>query len=236
MSDANTQVDLGSLLREIVRAHHAVTRSMKSAVMFAIEAGEGLLRARAALPHGEFGRFCANLPIAQTTARGYMRLARLAPEDRQRVADLPLRRALRWSNRPHDPLDEPATTREIPLGSVGRAHWRGVDGMLRGLEIVPVHPPSEDCVFLHYAMVLIRDIATHDVEVHVTRRPVRCSVEEVAAQCEAPIDELRVFTGLPILWGADGTEDEPIDVKTAWMKSYLCTSAGGVAAVTAVGR
>ena len=60
-----------------------------------IRAGELLIQAKAALPHGAFGSWLsANVEFSDRTARGYMRLAGLDEAKRQRVADLSLRSAL----------------------------------------------------------------------------------------------------------------------------------------------
>lgn len=83
-----------SFARRIAQAHEAATGSWRDAVLHAVRAGELLTEVKAALPHGAFGDFCAALPFGETTARGYMRLARLDPANRQRVADMPLRAAL----------------------------------------------------------------------------------------------------------------------------------------------
>jgi hypothetical protein len=85
---------LTDFVPSIVAAHELATEALRGAVAHAVQAGELLLNAKAAAPHGTFGSFCATLPFSPTTARGYMRLARLDPENRQRVADLPLRAAL----------------------------------------------------------------------------------------------------------------------------------------------
>lgn len=65
----------------------------------AVRAGELLMQAKAAVPHGEWGQWLAeHCTIAPRTAQAYMRLAEalptLPPQDAQRVADLPLREAL----------------------------------------------------------------------------------------------------------------------------------------------
>lgn len=78
----------------IAQAHQSAQQAIRDAVAHAIRAGELLLEAKAAMPHGAFGEFCKALPFSDRTARGYMRLARLDDEKRQRVADLTLREAL----------------------------------------------------------------------------------------------------------------------------------------------
>ena len=54
-----------------------------------------LKEAKEILPYGDWSDWIANnINFAETTARGYMRLASLSIEERQRVADLSLREAL----------------------------------------------------------------------------------------------------------------------------------------------
>ena len=79
---------------DICAEHAAVQSAMQTAVTHAIRAGELLIQAKDEIQHGEFGNWCKSLPFSESTTRGYMRLARLDPEKRQRVADLPLRQAL----------------------------------------------------------------------------------------------------------------------------------------------
>ncbi len=85
-------------LAPAIRAEHeAAQTSARQAVAHAIRAGELLLQAKAALPHGEFGPWLtANVEFSERTAQGYMRLARECadPTKAQRVADLSLRGAL----------------------------------------------------------------------------------------------------------------------------------------------
>ena len=87
-------VTTADIAKRIVQAHEAANAAMRGAVEHAFRAGELLTEAKEKLPHGSFSVFCASLPFAPTTARGYMRLARLDLADRQRVAVLPLRTAL----------------------------------------------------------------------------------------------------------------------------------------------
>lgn len=83
-----------SLRSRVAQEHQAAQAAMRDAVTHAIRAGELLVEAKAAMPHGAFGEFCKSLPFSDRTARGYMRLARLGDGDRQRVADMSLRQAL----------------------------------------------------------------------------------------------------------------------------------------------
>lgn len=92
-----------TLATEIMQAHEAACRAAQSALEHARRAGELLIQAKAAVPHGAWlpwlAEHCPTLP--ERTARAYMRVARHWPAleaavgDRQRVADLPLREALK---------------------------------------------------------------------------------------------------------------------------------------------
>jgi hypothetical protein len=90
---------LPDLAVEINRAHAAVEGHIRAAVPHAIRAGGLLNQAKAALPHGDFGKWISeNCTFSERTAQGYMRLSRLLPTldpaKAQRVAGLPLRDAL----------------------------------------------------------------------------------------------------------------------------------------------
>lgn len=98
------------LIRQINEAHSNCERAAQSAVGHAVRCGELLLQAKAAVPHGEWLVWLAeNTQVNERTAQLYMRLARelpkLDPSKAQRVADLPLREALRLIAGPHVPSD-----------------------------------------------------------------------------------------------------------------------------------
>jgi hypothetical protein len=101
---------LGELVQvatEIARAHAAATEAASSALEHGRRAGELLIQAKAALPHGAWLPWLTeHCPmISERTARAYMAVARRWPaieaeRDRQRVADLPLRQALAFLAEP----------------------------------------------------------------------------------------------------------------------------------------
>lgn len=93
-TEGSLLVNPHALVVGITQAHEAAQASARAAVAHAVRAGELLIEAKAALPHGEFTAFCKSLPFSDRTARAYMRLGRLSEADRQRVASLPLRDAL----------------------------------------------------------------------------------------------------------------------------------------------
>lgn len=184
----------------IVQAHTAATGAMRDALSHAVRAGELLAKAKASMPHGTFGAFCAGLPFAATTARGYMRLAALDPANRQRVADMPLRAAL---------LDiaESRTTGAaapaiaIPLGSFGQSMWRDATGAVRLLEVHPALWPDGRTIGLHYALAHVS--AAGDVTCDASRRAMLTTVEELAEAFGAPVAGLRVIEGSPVLWAPE---------------------------------
>lgn len=102
-----------TITERIAEAHQAAQASMRDAVAHAIRAGELLIEAKASMPHGAFSEFCKTLPFSDRTARGYMRLARLDDENRQRVADMSLRTALQSIAHPKETQEMPADAREF---------------------------------------------------------------------------------------------------------------------------
>jgi hypothetical protein len=134
MSELTTYTD------RIVAEHEAAQAAAASAVEHAIRCGELLIEAKAAMPHGSFGDYVATLPFAATTARGYMRLARLDDAKRQRVADFSLRDALAEIAEPRPPADTGCAPGEIYLprlrewlclldqhGAIGTALWHAME-------------------------------------------------------------------------------------------------------------
>lgn len=102
--------DLIALATEI-RAHHvAAVSAAIDAVGHAREAGKLLINAKDQLPHGAWLPWLTeNFEMSERTARGYMQLAKADPSKWQRVADLPLRRALKELSQPK-PAEIPAPT------------------------------------------------------------------------------------------------------------------------------
>jgi hypothetical protein len=91
---------LENLATEINAAHALVEGYIRAATPHAVRAGELLEKAKASIPHGEWGAWLAkNCTFSGRTAQIYMRLARelpkLDPAKAQRVADLPLREAMK---------------------------------------------------------------------------------------------------------------------------------------------
>ena len=86
-----------------VRINHCICdaeKSARTAMDLALEAGHSLNLAKEQVPHGQWNAWLAeNVTAAPRTAQAYMRLAREVPllsvEEAQRVADLPLREAVK---------------------------------------------------------------------------------------------------------------------------------------------
>jgi hypothetical protein len=88
--------NLSALAVQINTAHDLVESSFREGVGHAIHAGELLIAAKKQVLHGEWEKWLrANVRFQARTARAYMQIAELDPEKRQRVADLPLRQAMK---------------------------------------------------------------------------------------------------------------------------------------------
>lgn len=184
--------------QRIAQAHEAASGSMRDAVAHAVRAGELLTQAKAAMPHGSFGAFCALLPFAETTARGYMRLAGLDPANRQRVADMPLRAALLEIAEPRRVAADAAAAIVIPLGSFGLSMWRDAANVNRCFEVHSVLWPDGLTIGLHYALADVPESGA--ITCDASRRAAAMTVEQLAHAFNAPLDGLRVFKGAPVLW------------------------------------
>lgn len=96
----STELMLPSLARQINAAVTDAENHARSAMEVALTAGDLLTKAKQQVPHGEWENWLAsNCRVAPRTAQSYMRLFKQVPllEDSkaQRVADLPLREAMR---------------------------------------------------------------------------------------------------------------------------------------------
>jgi hypothetical protein len=88
---------LAALAAEI-NTEHALAEA--SSVQHAIRCGELLLVVQRAVPYGQWGTWLRqNVKFSARTARLYMQLAALSPAERQRVAEVPLRRTLQSLNK-----------------------------------------------------------------------------------------------------------------------------------------
>jgi len=81
--------------RAIVREHQSAEAATRTATAHARRCGLLLLELKERFAYGRWGEFLATLPFSDSTAHGYMKLARLGGEEYQRVGNLALREALR---------------------------------------------------------------------------------------------------------------------------------------------
>jgi hypothetical protein len=91
---------LPALAEQINQASAAAEANAKSAMQHALRAGRLLIEAKALTTHGDWENWLtANCTMAPRTAQAYMRLAKklqeLPADEAQRVADLPVREAIR---------------------------------------------------------------------------------------------------------------------------------------------
>lgn len=110
---------LPSLAAQINAAHDMASRSAQAAITHAIAVGEGLIEAKSLVDHGQWLPWLTeNFDFSERTAQDYMRLAKHRDEvqsNPQRVADLPIREALKAIRkaRPVEPNPDPAF--DVPL-------------------------------------------------------------------------------------------------------------------------
>lgn len=79
--------EIVNLVPQIVAEHEAAQVAARSAVQHAIRCGELLIEAKATMPHGSFGGWCATLPFDERTAQRYMSAAKWASKNPTRVSD-----------------------------------------------------------------------------------------------------------------------------------------------------
>ncbi len=88
------QVDLSGYAGRANDAHQRCAEASNHALHWAVKAGNALNAAKSVLPHGEWGGWVEdNFQGDIRTATNYMRVA--SDPNRQRVSDLPLRKALK---------------------------------------------------------------------------------------------------------------------------------------------
>jgi hypothetical protein len=115
-------VDLASKINDLTRsAERAATTAMQNA----LKAGELLIVAKAAVPHGGWDEWVrGNCDIAPRTAAAYMRLVKTLPAlpepERQRVADLPVREAVRAIQTSPEAPPRAASIDTFAINSEGR--------------------------------------------------------------------------------------------------------------------
>ena len=111
MTKAIAKASLADYAAVINDEHRAAFQSAQTAIEHARVAGEHLIKAKAALNHGEFGKWlAANVECSERTAQGYMRVATNWTQVESKsatVADLTLRGALDALSKPK--LESPKT-------------------------------------------------------------------------------------------------------------------------------
>lgn len=154
---ALSDTSLPALAAAVRREHDAARTAVGVAVAHGMAAGEALIAAKAALPHGAWAAWLkANVPdLGVRSVQLYMRLARNRHQiEAQRVADLPLREAVKLLSRPILP-----TAREMgdaameELGAMEARYERGdwaalVAGAWRVIALVQAMQRRSDEVML----------------------------------------------------------------------------------------
>jgi hypothetical protein len=93
--DRNRDDSLKALAEKANAAHLAHCRAKGESIRFATECGEVLLVAKRIVGHGRWLAWVkANLTFKERTGRYYMKFAKLPEADRQRVAEMSLRKAI----------------------------------------------------------------------------------------------------------------------------------------------
>ncbi len=105
--DSHVNITLDSLAAEINREHEAVKAAFQKGLEHAIKAGEHLIEAKKAVPHGKWGTWLSDhCSVSERMAQHYMKVAsefpKLEPANAKRVSDLSLRAALAELANPSD--------------------------------------------------------------------------------------------------------------------------------------
>ena len=140
-----TTTDLGELAERINMRVKAAEDRAKKAVEYVIDAGILLNEAKALVAHGEWEQWlAANCTVAPRTARAYMMLAKRVPTlpdaERQRVADLPMRDAIKAiTTDPSAPPRQPRVGRiaeRDERARVAKVFSTGADGVREAARLV----------------------------------------------------------------------------------------------------
>ncbi len=152
---------LDDLVTQINDAHAEVERAFRIGIDHALRAGELLLQAKKQVLHGKWETWLkGNVSCTPRTARSYMQIAALDDEKRQRVADLPLREALK------------AITKQRPSGHAPvLVTGPGVDMAPVAMEpTTPAQRAEELVAQLDEAMRLDDEMTTDDLRAAFKRR------------------------------------------------------------------
>jgi hypothetical protein len=119
---------LADLAADINAAHQQAEQALRDGVLHAIRCGELLHEAKAQLPHGEWENWLkVNVSFQPRTARAYMQIAELDAEKRQRVADLPMREALKAIAKPQERKPVAASPRPTTALQIAKAEAQKVE-------------------------------------------------------------------------------------------------------------
>ncbi len=131
---------LADLAARIKTEHEAASGAITAGVAHAIAAGDLLLEARPQLPHGQWLPWLrSHCGTPARTAQTYMELARLKP-DAQRVAHLPLRRAVLHLRKLHQREERAARREQARLKWTEQQRHGAID------QLDPlVNPPEPPC-------------------------------------------------------------------------------------------
>jgi hypothetical protein len=91
VADGQAAPSLDELAKRVRDAHASLIHAASNAVMYAINAGQALIAAKAQkdrIPHGQWGKFLKRCDVGARRAERYMRLARLAESNPTCKSDL----------------------------------------------------------------------------------------------------------------------------------------------------
>lgn len=167
-------LSLYDLATEINQCHLACKSAARSMVEHALRAGEYLIQAKEQCAHGEWQDWLeANCHFAARTARAYMQLAAKYPAldeaKRQRVANMPLREAMRLIAPPKE--EQPAHDRYLPELVPPEGH--GLIAELDHIDLLAFIWPSEHAGYFHVMVMLGTTDVFGGAMVEGTKRPVK---------------------------------------------------------------
>ncbi len=117
LSTSPTETSLTDLAARIQAAHEAATTSMRRGCEHAINAGRLLIEAKNQVPHGQWLHWLKkHCQVSERMAQHYMTLARHFEANPQRVADLPMRQAIKVITAPERLKHNKQTTNLSPPG------------------------------------------------------------------------------------------------------------------------
>jgi hypothetical protein len=194
-------IDLAQHAAAIAEHHRQARMHAAQAVEHARLAGEALLAAKAALPHGQWESWLLeNCELSVRTAQAYMRLSsrlkELPPGKAQRVALLPLRAALRAIADARKPAEREAETEDLATHFARLEREAGISDAATKYLGEPSFWPKPGARMVHSSSagdVVIEQSGTDgyffvssfdDSGVAYTKRPILARVVEMHLQME----------------------------------------------------